>query len=108
MGQGVWQSEARATSGEANGESDSKGIPRFIKFENSAQVKETIRINANTTQEIEKKLLELYPIDSYYIGMQFSYSQEGTMHRKFVEGTLDPSEPFIYIKLYLKKHPTLS
>lgn len=108
MGQGVWQPEARSASGEALGEQSSKGNPRIIKFENSLQMKESIRIDADTTQDIEKRLLALFPIDSHHIGMLFSYSQEGTMNRKFVEGALDPSEFFIYVKLYLKKHPPLS
>ena len=107
MGQRVWQPEACASSGEASGEPNSKGISRIIKLENSLQVKDPIRMKADTTREIQETLCSLYPIDISFIGMLFSTSPDGVMHRKFIEGPLPSSEPTIYVKLYLKKHPPL-
>jgi hypothetical protein len=97
-------SEACASTRKTYGEQ----ISRLIKFENSSQVKDSILLKANTTQELEEQLLAMYPINTYYIGMRFSHSREGTMNRKFIEGQLDPSEPTVYIKLFLKKHPQVS
>lgn len=97
-------SEACASTRNTYGEQ----ISRLIKVENSSQVKDSILLKANTTQDIEEQLLALYPIDPYSIGMRFSHSREGTIHRKFIEGRLDPSEPTVYIKLFLKKHPSIS
>lgn len=97
-------SEACASKRKTSGEQ----ISRLIKFENSFQVKDSILLKANTTQEIEEQLLAMYPIHPYYIGMRFSHSRQGTMHRKFIEGLLDPSEPTVYIHLFLKKHPSIS
>lgn len=100
-GEGNLFSEACAQQGEASREQKPQ---RIIKLENSFQVKDPIRMKVNTTQEIEQTLLSLYPIDPHHIGMRFSSSREGTMHRKFIEGTIDPSCDTIYVKLYLKKH----
>ena len=108
MGQRVWLPEACAPSGEASGKQKSKGRQRLIKLENSSQVKDTLRINANTTQEIEDQLRSLFPIDPQYIGMFFSTSQDGTLHRKYFEGEIDPNALMVYVKLFLKKHPPLS
>lgn len=81
--------------------------PRIIRLENSFQVKDPIHIKANTTQEIEKYLYSIYPINAHSIGMRFSTSCNGTMHRKYIEGAIDPSEVSVYVKLYLKKHTLL-
>jgi hypothetical protein len=107
-------SEACAPSGEASGnqkpqrqiqlEASFQMSPRIIKLENSLQVKEPIHMHANTTQEIEKYLYSVFPIEPHAIGMRFSTSRDGTPNRKFIEGAIDPSEVSIYIKLYLKKH----
>ena len=111
-------SEACAQHGKASGEqkpsrliqleTSSQMSPRIIRLENSFQVKDPIHMKANTTQEIEKYLYSIYPIDPHSIGMRFSISCNGTMHRKFIEGAIDPSEVSIYVKLYLKKHTLLS
>ena len=110
-GQRIWLAEACAASGKASGGqgSDSKAsTTRIIKLENSYQVKEPIYLQANTTQEIETYLCSTYPIDCSAIGMRFSTSLEGTLHRKYIEGAIDPSKDTVYVKLYLKKHPHLS
>jgi hypothetical protein len=108
MGQRIRLAEACAPSGEASGKQNTEGRQRLVKLENSAQVKDSLRMSANTTQEIEEQLLALFPIDPQYIGMYFSTSQEGTMHRKYFEGEIDPDALMVYVKLYLKKHPPLS
>ena len=108
VGQGVWLPEACAPSGEASGKQKSQHPKRIIKLENSAQMRESVQMYANTTQEIEKQLYSLFGIDCHYIGMHFSLSQEGTMHRKFFEGGIDPDALVVYVKLFLKKHPPLS
>jgi len=107
-------SEACAPSREASGEQKPQRhiqletsfqmSPRIIRLENSLQVKEPIHMKANTTQEIERYLYSIFPIEPQAIGMRFSTSREGTPNRKFIEGVIDPSEVSIYIKLYLKKH----
>ncbi len=108
MGQRIRLAEACAPSGEASGKQNSQGRQRLIKLENSAQVKDTLVMNADTSQQIEEQLLSLFPINSHYIGMHFSTSQEGTMHRKYFEGEIGSSIDIVYVKLYLKKHPPLS
>lgn len=100
-------SEACPQSGETSGEARTRTC-RIIKLENSAQVKESLRMNADTTQEIQESLCDIYPIDLSYIGMLFSTSPDGTVGRKFIEGPLPSDKLTIYIKLYLKKHPPLS
>lgn len=107
MGQRIWKSEARAAGGEASGEQKAK-VQRILSFENSFQIKDPVYVRANTVKEMEDQLFTMYPFNSYYIGMLFSHSREGTMQRKYLEGPMDPLEPFVYVKLYLKKHPPLS
>lgn len=99
-GQEYLQFQTCPSSRETSGDK----ISRLIKFENSFQVKESVHLKANTTEEVEEKLLRLFPIHPYYIGMRFSQTREGTIHRKFIQGSLDPLEPTVYVKLYLKKH----
>lgn len=78
---------------------------RLVRIENSAQEVKTIRVEANTTQEIERILIEKYDINSYALGIVFYSSRAGTMHRKQLHGMIDASQEDIYAKLYLKKHP---
>lgn len=108
MRQRVWLSEACAAGGETSGEQNAQPTQRLVKLENSAQVKESIPMNANTTQEIQRQLYSLFRIDSEYIGMHFFTSPEGVIQRKLVEGEIDPTVFMLYVKLYLKKHPPLS
>lgn len=110
-GQGIRLAEACAASRKASGGqgSDPKAsTTRIIKLENSHQVKGPIYLDVNTTQEIEEYLCSTYPIDCSAIGMRFATSQEGTLHRKYFEGVIEPSQDTVYVRLYLKKHPLLS
>lgn len=65
-------------------------------------------LRANTTQEIETMLVDMFGFDTYYIGLQFYSSRSGTMNRKLLNDVIDPSVEDIYVKLYLKKHPPIS
>ena len=64
-------------------------------------------VEANTTEDIELFFKDFCGWESEYIGVLFSPSQSGTMHRKYIRGKIDPSLDTIYVRLYLKKHPPI-
>jgi hypothetical protein len=102
----IWLTEACAPDGSLAGKESEKPT-RILKVENATRLTGPFTIQANTTEEIELFLQEYCGWNSDYIGLQFSPSPAGTIHRRFIQGKIDKSIDTIYIKLFLKKHPPL-
>lgn len=104
--QQIWLPEACPSNGSLAGKESEKPT-RILKIENATRMNAPLTIQANTTEEIELFLQDYCGWDSDFIGLQFSPSPAGTMHRRFIQGKIDKSIDTIYIKLFLKKHPPL-
>jgi hypothetical protein len=102
----VWLPEARPSDGSLAGK-ESENLCRIIKVENATRLSGPFSIQANTTEDIELFLKDYCDWNPEYIGLQFSPSPAGTMHRRYIQGKIDRSIDTIYVKLFLKKHPPL-
>jgi hypothetical protein len=105
--QQIWLPEACPPDGSLAGKESEKPT-RIVKIENSTRLTGPFSIQANTTEEIELFLKDYCDWNSEYIGLQFSPSPAGTMHRRYIQGKIDKSIDSIYVKLFLKKHPLLT
>jgi hypothetical protein len=104
--QQIWLAEACTPDGSLAGKESEKPT-RIVKIENATRLTGPFSIQANTTEEIELFFKDYCDWNSEYIGLQFSPSPAGTMHRRYIQGKIDKSIDSIYVKLYLKKHPPL-
>jgi hypothetical protein len=104
--QQIWLPEAHSPNGSPPREEQRK-IKRIIKVENATRLSGPFYLEANTTEEIELFFKDYCQWESEYIGVLFSPSPSGTMHRKYFRGKIDPSVDTIYVRLYLKKHPPI-
>ena len=102
----IWLSEACPPDGSTPRE-ESRKVQRIIKLENAARIEKPLLVEADTTNEIEISLQKKYSWQMNMIGLLFSPSPAGVMHRTYIEGKIDPSVDTVYVKLYLKKHPPL-
>jgi hypothetical protein len=101
--QQIWLSEACPPDGGTPREEQRKAT-RIIKVENATRIDKPFCLEADTTQEIEVFFQQIYGVQTSFIGLLFSPSASGAMHRKYIEGKIDPSVDTVYVKLYLKKH----
>jgi len=104
--QQIWLSEACPPDGSSPREEQRK-TTRIIKVENATRINGPLFIEADTTQEIELFFQDMHGWQTTFIGLLFSPSPPGVMHRKYIEGKIHPSIDTVYVKLYLKKHPPL-
>ena len=109
--EGAWQgnllSEAYPPKGSSSGKAEGAS-QRIVNIENAQDLNKSLLVLANTTQEIETELVNRFGFDTSVLGFYFSNVRAGTLHRKNIEGALEPSMTDIYVRLYLKKHPPLS
>ncbi len=104
--QQIWIPEACPSDGVPPRE-ESRKHSRLVKVENASKLNGPFLIRADTTEELETFFKEKCGWNSHCIGLLFSSSLPGVTNRKYFQGKIDPSIDTIYVKLYLKKHPTL-
>jgi hypothetical protein len=104
--QQIWIPEACPSDGVPPRE-ESRKHSRLVKVENASKLNGPFSIRAETTEELETFFKEKCGWNSHCIGLLFSSSQPGACNRKYFQGKIDPSIDTVYVKLYLKKHPSL-
>jgi hypothetical protein len=91
------------------------GVPpikkdRYIYIENSStKVNPFLVRSVATVPELIQKICDYIPLScDSAIGMRISDTRMGTIGRKIYEGDLPSEAFFLYVNLYLKKHPPVS
>lgn len=105
QGQDNLQQQAYPTSGSTEGCASKKN--RYVYLENSSNVTSPFLIeDVGTVSELLQKIYALFPnANSDAIGLRVSATRMGSMGRTFLTGSLPPDAFFLYVNLYLKKHP---
>lgn len=101
------QQQAYPTSGSTEDCAPKKN--RYIYIENSSNVTSPLSIkDVGTVSELLEKIYELFPnANSEAVGLRVSATRMGTMRRTYLTGSLPPDAFFLYVNLYLKKHPAI-
>jgi len=79
-------------------------------MENTSSVHKPLLLeNVGTVEELTDKIVAQLPnVCSSSIGMRISDTRMGTCQRKYFTDTLPYDAEFLYVTLYLKKHPPIS
>jgi len=82
---------------------------RYVYLENSSNLREPFPIQeVATVDELLTKIREKIPQLAHPdLGMRVSATRMGTMHRVYLTGDLPLNAFFLYVSLYLVRHPPL-
>jgi hypothetical protein len=82
---------------------------RYVYLENSSNLRTPFSIqDVATVPELLQKIRDFIPqLHHPDLGMRVSATRIGTMHRVFLTGDLPPDAFFLYVSLYLVRHPPL-
>ncbi len=82
---------------------------RYVYFENSSNRREPLFVEeVGTVDELFAKIVSVIPqLNHEDLGMRISATRSGTLHRVFLTKDLPSDAPFLYLSLYLKRHPPL-
>lgn len=83
---------------------------RYIYIENSTvKVKPFLIKEVATVEELLEELFLVIPqLNNPVLGLHITNARAGAIHREFFEDELPEDAFFLYITLYLKKHPPIS
>lgn len=102
------QQQACETSG--GSESCALKKNRHVTLENCSNVNAPFIIeDVATVSELVQKIFERFPnANSDAVGLRVSDMRTGSMHRKVFTEDLPADAVFLYVTLFLKKHPSVS
>lgn len=93
--------------GQSGAQSTESRCQRLIYVENAVKIKSPFLIVCRTTNDIESFLQTTYGFPNASIGILFSATREGSIHRTYFNGIIPASLDTVYTRLVLLKHPPL-